>query len=116
MFFIPLFDDNPTGRWPLVTWMLMAICIAIFLYQVAMPERQQLALWLSYGAIPALVTGQVALPPELASLPPFATLVSSVFLHGGWFHLAGNMLFLWIYGDNVEDRMGSFRFLTFYLI
>ena len=116
MFFIPLFDDNPTGRWPLVTWMLMAICIAMFLYQVAMPERQQLALWLSYGAIPALVTGQVALPPELASLPPFATLVSSVFLHGGWFHLAGNMLFLWIYGDNVEDRMGSFRFLTFYLI
>ena len=52
MFFIPLFDDNPTGRWPLVTWMLVAICIAIFLYQVAMPERQQLALWLSYGAIP----------------------------------------------------------------
>ena len=116
MFFIPLFDDNPTGRWPLVTWMLMAICIGIFLYQVALPERQQLALWLIYGAIPALVTGQVALPPELASLPPFATLVSSVFLHGGWFHLAGNMLFLWIYGDNVEDRMGSFRFLTFYLI
>lgn len=116
MFFIPLFDDNPTGRWPLVTWMLMAICIAIFLYQVTIPERQQLALWLSYGAIPALVTGQVALPPELASLPPFATLISSVFLHGGWFHLAGNMLFLWIYGDNVEDRMGSFRFLAFYLI
>lgn len=116
MFFIPLFDDNPSGRWPFVTWALMAICIVIFLYQVSLPERQQLALWLSYGAIPALVTGDVALPSELATLPPIATLISSVFLHGGWFHLAGNMLFLWIYGDNVEDRMGHFRFLAFYLI
>ena len=116
MFFIPLFDDNPTGRWPLVTWALIALCVVIFLAQVAMPERQQLALWLSYGAIPALVTGSATLPPELSTLPPFATLVSSVFLHGGWMHLGGNMLFLWIYGDNVEDRMGHFRFMVFYLI
>ena len=116
MFFIPLFDDNPTGRWPIVTWMIIACCILIFFYQISLPEIQSLAFILQYATIPAVVTGQAVLPVEYSGLPPSATLISSVFLHGGWMHIAGNMLFLWIYGDNVEERMGHFKFLAFYLI
>ena len=116
MFFIPLFDDNPTGRWPIVTWMIIACCILIFFYQISLPEIQSLAFILQYATIPAVVTGQAVLPVEYSGLPPTTTLISSVFLHGGWMHIAGNMLFLWIYGDNVEERMGHFKFLAFYLI
>jgi len=116
MFFLPLFDDNPTGRWPLVTWALMAACIAVFFIQVSMTELQQIALWFEYGAVPAVIMGSASLPPSLEGLPPALTLISYVFLHGGWLHIAGNMLFLWIFGDNVEDRMGTIRFIIFYLI
>ena len=116
MFFLPLFDDNPTGRWPIITWAIIAACILVFFYQVSLTDRQEIAFLYGYGAVPALIMGSIALPTSLEALPPKLTLLSSVFLHGGWFHIAGNMLFLWIFGDNVEDRMGILRFTIFYLL
>ena len=67
-----------------------------------------------YGAIPAVVFGHVQLPHELMSLPAYGTLFSSMFLHGGWMHLIGNMLYLWIFGNNIEDVMGHAKFIIFY--
>jgi len=116
MFFLPLFDDNPTIRPPLVTWMIMALCILIFLIQATQPDRGQYEILLRYATIPAIVTGEASLPVALQSIPSWATLISSTFLHGGWMHLGGNMLYLWIFADNVEDRMGPVKFLLFYLI
>ncbi len=115
MFFLPLFDDNPTGRVPIVTWILMAICIAVFLFQLGLDERGERLFIFSYGAVPALITGSELRPPALAGLPDYATVVTSVFLHGGILHLGGNMLYLWIFGDNVEDSMGPVKFMVFYL-
>ena len=115
MFFLPLFDDNPTGRVPIVTWILIAICIAVFLFQLGLDDRGERIFIFSYGAIPALITGSELRPPALAGLPDYATMVTSVFLHGGILHLGGNMLYLWIFGDNVEDCMGPVKFIIFYL-
>jgi membrane associated rhomboid family serine protease len=69
-----------------------------------------------YGAIPAVVFGHAQLPPELLSMPAYGTLISSMFLHGGWMHLIGNMLYLWIFGNNIEDVMGHGKFIVFYMI
>lgn len=116
MFFLPLFDDNPTSRPPLVSWMILALCILIFLIQATQPDRSQYEILLRFATIPAVVTGEAQLPQALQSIPSWSTLISSTFLHGGWMHLGGNMLYLWIFADNVEDRMGPFKFLLFYLI
>ncbi len=115
MFFLPLFDDNPTGRVPIVTWILIAVCVAVFLFQLGLDERGERIFIFSYGAVPALITGSELRPPALAGLPDYATVVTSVFLHGGLLHLGGNMLYLWIFGDNVEDSMGPIKFIIFYL-
>ncbi|KIC46126.1 rhomboid family intramembrane serine protease [Tateyamaria sp. ANG-S1] len=103
----PIRDHNPSGRTPYITYTLMAVNILIFLSYVGLfsDERALSRFFFDYAAIPArIVTGDGAL-----------TLVSSMFLHGGWLHLGGNMLFLYIFGDNVEDEMGHGRFLGFYL-
>ncbi|MDB5649975.1 MAG: rhomboid family intrarane serine protease, partial [Hyphomicrobiales bacterium] len=68
------------------------------------------------GFIPAVLFGSATLAPDLSLVPPGATLVTSLFLHAGFAHVTGNMLFLWVFGDNVEDAMGSLRFLVFYLL
>ena len=116
MFFIPLFDDNPTGRVPVITWSLMALCVAVFLFQLGLDAEGERRFLFSYGAIPALITGAVLRPPAFAELPDWATLITSAFLHGGFLHLGGNMLYLWIFGDNVEDAMGAVKFTIFYII
>ncbi len=116
MFFFPLFDDNPTDRRPLVCWFVIAACIAVFLWQVALPPGAAYAAVLAYGVIPAALFGDVASPPlPAAAIPAWMTPLSSMFLHGGWMHLLGNMVYLWIFGDNVEDSMGRLRFVLFYL-
>jgi membrane associated rhomboid family serine protease len=71
---------------------------------------------LVYGLIPSVLFGTDQLDPQLAPMSPPATLVTSIFLHGDWMHLVGNMLFLWVFGDNIEDSMGHWRFLLFYFI
>ena len=112
---IPLSDDNPSELKPVVTVTLIVICIAVFLWQFSLGERGEAAVY-SLGLIPSVLFGIDHLPRELAVVPPTLTVLTSMFMHGGWLHLLGNMLYLWIYGDNVEDAMGHGRFLVFYLL
>jgi membrane associated rhomboid family serine protease len=112
----PLKDDIPSHRTPIVTVGLIAICVLIYFWQVSLgPEGGAYAVY-SYGFIPAVLLTGAELPAELAVLPPAATLFTSMFLHGGFMHLAGNMLYLWVFGNNIEDSMGHGRFLVFYLL
>lgn len=112
---IPLRDDNPTVLPPIVTVALIAVCTLVFMYQASLPPQLGELFVYRYGAIPATVFGDAALPPELGAIPPFMTLLTSMFLHGGWMHLIGNMLYLWIFGNNIEDVMGHVRFVIFYI-
>jgi membrane associated rhomboid family serine protease len=70
----------------------------------------------AFGVIPAVLTGEKYLPPDVAVIPPWASVLTSMFMHGGFWHLAGNMLYLWIFGNNLEDAMGHVRFLLFYVL
>ncbi|GJL50465.1 rhomboid family intramembrane serine protease [Candidatus Nitrospira salsa] len=112
---IPLKDDNPTAITPYLTVSFIVACVLVFLYQFSLPVEYGEVFVYQYGAIPAVVFGHTQLPFELVSLPPYGTLLSSMFLHGGWMHLIGNMLYLWIFGDNIEDVMGHGKFIVFYL-
>ena len=106
---IPLRDDNPRRRFPLVTMILILVNVAVFVVEALAPNEQALSeLILTWGLIPA----------RLSSLEPsaFATIITSMFLHSGFMHIAGNMLYLWIFGDNIEAALGSGRFLLFYLL
>jgi membrane associated rhomboid family serine protease len=116
--FIPLHDDNPLKniRFQYATVFFIVACAAVFAYQMSLDGRGGQIFVFSFGAIPAVVFGNVALPPELARIPAVLTLVTSMFLHGGFMHLAGNMLFLWVLGDNIEDALGHKRFVVFYLL
>ena len=113
---IPLQDDNPSERSPVITIGFIAICVFVFFYQASLPPQPGEMFVFQYGAIPAILFGQADLPPTIAvGIPAYATVITSMFLHGGWMHLIGNMLYLWIFGDNVEDVMGHVRFVVFYL-
>ncbi len=113
---IPLRDDNPTTIQPLVTIALIVLSSLIFLWQLSLGSRGFEAAVVSLGVIPATLFGEKTLPPELALIPPTMTVFTSMFLHGSWMHLVGNMLYLWIFGNNVEDAMGHVRFVIFYLL
>jgi membrane associated rhomboid family serine protease len=120
----PLKDENPTEIFPLFTLLLIAANVAVWVWiqGAGMEMEVLLESVCRYGAIPAHVTGQeTALPPGVAEPCPggglaWTALVTSMFLHGGWLHLIGNVWFLWIFGNNIEDSMGHVRFLLFYLI
>ena len=112
IFALPLYDDNPIRDAPLVTFALIGMCIGAFLWQLSQNEA---AVGLQYGMIPAVLFGYAHLAPGLAVIPPWATLFTSMFLHGGWAHLGGNVLFLWIFGNNIEDLLGRARFVLLYL-
>lgn len=119
--FIPLKDDNPTSRFPYITVLLIGLNILIFLYQIFSPESLQYYVY-KMGAIPYEITHFKSLHyfPWLSvdyvpRLSPPLTLITSMFIHGSLLHLLGNMLYLWIFGNNVEDYLGSFRFIWFYL-
>lgn len=114
---IPLHDDNPTEGTPVVTVALILSCILVFLYQVSLPPQPGEIFVYRYGAIPALVFGHSELPEFIATpIPAYSTLITSMFLHGGWMHLIGNMLYLWVFGNNIEDVMGHGRYVVFYSI
>jgi membrane associated rhomboid family serine protease len=113
---IPLHDDNPTETTPVVTVAFVAACALVFLYQATLPPRTGEAFVFHFGAIPAVLFGRAELPPEIAGFPAYATLLTSMFMHGGWMHLIGNMLYLWIFGNNIEDVMGHARFILFYVL
>lgn len=116
--FLPLHDQNPLRIIPYqrVTLTLIALCTLVFLYQLQLERSELHAFALAHGMVPALLFDHAELAPGLFALPPVLTLLTSMFLHGDWPHLVGNMLFLWVFGDNVEDAMGHLRFLAFYLV
>lgn len=107
----PYKDDNPTQTFPFVTIGIITINILAYLWEILSPAGERYIVY-NYGAIPS---GLLSFEKTQA-LHPAATLFSSMFLHGGLLHIGGNMLYLWIFGNNIEDRLGHFRFLTFYLV
>lgn len=116
--FIPLYDSNPTHRIPFqyVTVALIAACVLTFLWQQSLGAREAREAVFALGAIPAVIFGHAELPPDLAIIPSYLTTITSMFMHGGWMHLIGNMVFLWVLGDNIEDAMGHLRYIVFYVI
>lgn len=116
MLTIPLYDDNPTLRTPVVTIALIAACVLVFVWQLGLDARAEMSIVYSLGLVPAVFFGVAELPPELVLVPPWTTLFTSMFLHGGLAHIGGNMLFLWIFGNNVEDTLGKARFILFYFL
>lgn len=113
---IPLRDRNPTHGRPIVTVALIALCVLVFVWQLTLQGNGGQAAVFALGLTPAVLFGLAELPPQLAVVPAPATVLTSMFLHGGLLHLGGNMLYLWIFGDNIEDRMGHGRFVAFYLL
>jgi len=116
--FIPVNDVNRRSwiRYHYVTVALIAACILVFFLQVAGGEEAFNTIVYAFGTIPSVLFGAKSLPPELALIPAWLTLATGIFLHGDIMHLLGNMLFLWVFGDNVEDAMGHGKFLLFYLL
>lgn len=112
---IPLHDDNPTETAPVITVAIIAICVLVFLWQLSLGGQGLQATVYSLGVIPVVLLHKVDLPAAAVLVPAYLTIITSMFLHGGFMHLAGNMLYLWIFGNNVEDAMGHMRFVFFYL-
>lgn len=107
---IPYKDDNPTTTVPFVTISFIALNIFVFIVQI-MSDSGRSDIAYSYGAIPrSLFSGDPVQP-----IHPYLTIFSSMFMHGGLFHIAGNMLYLWIFGNNIEDSIGHLKFIAFYL-
>jgi membrane associated rhomboid family serine protease len=114
---LPIGDDrHPTGGAAVVTWALIALNVIAFILELSQPSSGALQSFIqAWGVVPREYSAGRDLAPQIP-LPFWSTLVTSMFLHGGWAHLGGNMLYLWIFGDNLEHVMGRARFLAFYLI
>ena len=106
MFFLPLFDDNPTKTRPIISWAIIALCVLIYMWQTGLHPVQEQRFIINYGVVPL----------RLFSEFDIMSIFSSMFLHGGFMHLASNMLFLWIFGDNIEEALGKGRFICFYAL
>ncbi|MEM7023773.1 MAG: rhomboid family intramembrane serine protease [Pseudomonadota bacterium] len=112
----PLKDDLPAHRRPIITVALIISCVLVFLWQTQLDAHAGFVAVHIYGFIPAELFGDGVLPADITVVPPAATLLTSMFLHGGLMHLGGNMLYLWVFGRNVEDSLGHVRFLIFYVL
>jgi membrane associated rhomboid family serine protease len=110
----PLYDDNPftNPTMPVVTWSLIAINVLVFLLQAGAPDATAEWMTVSFGFTPAALVHDA---PQAGPLPSALTLLTSMFMHGGWGHLLGNMLYLFIFGDEIEEALGKLRFFVFYL-
>src|SRR6476646_3036102 len=111
---IPLRDVNPSGRFPAVTIAIILACTAAFLFELTLGDALQQFVS-AYALVPRTITYGLE-THTLGFEGIVAPFFSSMFLHGGWLHLIGNMWYLWIFGDNVEDRLGHFGYLIFYLL
>jgi membrane associated rhomboid family serine protease len=111
---IPLRDAIPSHSFPAATVLLIALNVLIFLYELSLGRALEIFI-MQYGAVPLrfILAGQME---QVSTVERFLPLFSAMFLHGGWLHLGGNMLYLWIFGDNIEDRLGHVGFLMFYLV
>ena len=112
---IPISDDNPAQITPVVTWLIIAACVIVYVWEFLLGRDMDAALNV-LGFIPASLHDPSSAPSAILGIPPFVTIFISMFLHGSVLHLAGNMLYLWIFGNNIEDAMGHFRFIVFYLV
>ncbi|AKG23254.1 rhomboid family intramembrane serine protease [Calothrix sp. 336/3] len=104
----PLYDENPTRITPFITYGLIGMNVLIFIHEFSLSAPELETFLDMYAVIPRQLTNDFA--------SEWITLFSSQFLHGGWWHLLSNMLFLWVFGNNIEDRMGHIKYLIFYLI
>lgn len=111
----PLRDNVPSRSFPVVTVALIVVNTVIFLVEVAMGHRALSGFVGRHGLVPSVVTAYFS-GAEIPAQRVFLPFLTAIFLHGGWLHLIGNMWYLWIFGDNVEDRLGHLRFLVFYLV
>jgi membrane associated rhomboid family serine protease len=111
---VPLRDNNPTQIVPVVTYAIVVLNVAAFVYELSLGPNLEsfLRVW---AVVPRDLTASFAGQPTGLPFPAWVTLITSQFLHGGFLHIAGNMLFLWIFGNNVEDKLGHVRFIIFYL-
>ncbi|MDH7798067.1 MULTISPECIES: rhomboid family intramembrane serine protease [unclassified Beijerinckia] len=116
--FIPLYDGVALRylKRPIATYSLLALNVFVYLTIATGLLGSPQTIGLKLGMIPAVIFGSAVVDPAIAHVPAWATLLTSMFVHGGFLHLTGNMLFLWVFGDNVEDAMGSLRFTAFYLL
>jgi membrane associated rhomboid family serine protease len=112
---MPIYDDNPFTQpvKPVVTWCLIAANLAVFFYEAAAPQAGLDRMIDTFSLTPAALRGDI---PAKGLLPPFATLVTYQFFHADIGHLLGNMIFLWVFGDDIERALGRWRFLVFYLV
>lgn len=116
--FLPLYDTNDLKHIPrpYVNWALVALNVIIHALVTLNPVGDIDTAAVSLGIIPSVVEGAKVLPAGYEIVPPSGTLITYAFLHGDWMHLLGNMLFLWVFGDNIEDAVGHVRYLLFYLL
>lgn len=112
---IPISDDNPARRTPIITWAIIALCTIVYLWERSQGRFMDVVIAV-LGFTPAAYFGHPVAPQGTVAPSPITTLFVSMFLHGGFLHLAGNMLYLWIFGNNVEDAMGHLRFTLFYFV
>ena len=113
---IPLKDDNPISSRPIVTYFIIGMCVVVFFMQLGSESYRTGQLFYSYGLIPSVLMGHDQLPMDLYAVPAYMTIFSSMFMHGGWMHLIMNMLFIWVFADNIEDNLGSRNFIIFYIL
>lgn len=115
LFAFPLRDDSPKRKPATVTYGIAFACLLVFVWQLGL-GRRVIDADLVYGMVPAVLFGFADLPVRVRAIPPALTLVSSLFLHASWLHLAGNMLYLWLFGRGMEAALGPVRFLVFYIV
>ena len=113
---IPLKDDNPTSGKPTITYLIIGLCVLIFLIQLNSETYKTGELFYSYGLIPSVLMDNNKLPLDLYVIPSWLTIFTSMFMHGGFMHLIGNMLYMWIFADNIEDNLGPIKFIIFYFL
>ena len=113
---IPVRDDQPRFSTPYVTYFLVGLNLVIFLFEASLSPRGFKVLLFQLGMIPANITGLLAGTHKMGVAAALLPTLTSMFLHGSWMHVIGNMWFLWIFGDNIEDYLGHFKYLLFYLL
>src|SRR5438094_313776 len=112
---IPLGDDPQRRSFPWVTILIILANVAVFLFELTLPGRQLDAFVAAFGTVPVEILSGRDLPPP-SPQPIYLTLLTSMFIHGGFLHLGSNMLYLWVFGDNVEDALGHVMYLAFYFV
>ena len=108
MFFFPFKDDNPTKNKPFISYLIIFLCCIIFLFQFSLSSQAGYSIIKTFGATPYLLTNEL--------FQYWYSILSSMFLHGSLMHLIGNLIYLWIFGDNIEDEFGRFNFIIFYIL